>query len=74
MFKFTKLTKTSLTKSPFRPCFSTTQSQLLYDKFKDFNNTALNSLQIPGVTIANTKEKALKALEVLKSVKDRQKL
>lgn len=51
--------------------FSTQDQILLYDKFKGFQNIALNNLQIPGVTIANTREKAMHALEVLKSIDDR---
>jgi DNA polymerase-1 len=43
----------------------------LYDKFKGFHNTALEGVSIPGVTIVNSREKALKALDVLMSLEDR---
>lgn len=43
----------------------------LYEKFKGFRNTALEKLDIPGVTIVNTPEKAQKALKVLLSLDDR---
>ena len=35
------------------------------------HNTAINSLQIPGVTIVRTREEAQRAIEVLQSAKDR---
>lgn len=43
----------------------------LYEKFKGFRNTALEGVNIPGVTIVNSREKALKALDVLMTLEDR---
>ena len=43
----------------------------LYDKFKGFRNQAIDNLFIPGVTIVNSREKALKALDVLNTLDDR---
>jgi len=71
MFKLSRLQRASNLYQTAKKCFSSSQPILLYDKFKGFQNTALNSLNIPGVTIANTKEKALKALDVLYSLSDR---
>lgn len=43
----------------------------LYEKFKGFRNTALEGVNLPGVTIVNSREKALRALDVLMSLEDR---
>jgi hypothetical protein len=71
MIKLSGLRKTLTLISIKRGLFSTQDQILIYDKFKGFQNTALNNLSIPGVTIANTREKAIHALEILRSKEDR---
>ena len=46
-------------------------NELLYDKYLDYKNLALEKLNIPGVTIVKTKEEAKACVKILKLLKDR---
>lgn len=68
----TQLAKPLISKAYF--CTSAapqTETISLYEKFKGFRNTALENVDIPGVTIVNTKDKAKRAVDVLMSLEDR---
>ncbi len=78
MLKAGKAIRKFITPSFSRFNFTTTtdppaseQPISLYEKFKGFHNTSLENLNIPGVTIVNTKDKAKRALDVLMSLEDR---
>ena len=48
-----------------------TESESDYMKFKGFRNTAMEMVDIPGVTIVRTKKQAESVLKILKSIPDR---
>jgi len=68
---FSALAKPCLSKVTFCTTTTTSGNISLYEKFRGFRNVALEGVNIPGVTIVNTKEKAKRALDVLMSLEDR---
>ena len=43
----------------------------LYDTYRTFHNIALDKLEIPGITIVKTKDAALRAVNILQTVRNR---